>query len=250
MLRVLKAFQFVEEHGDQVCPANWRPGDRTMKPETSGSKEYFARTYGEGEIGAPRAMSPPPSSSSSASSYTVNRGVVGKCYDGVTSVITTGFENYTLSLQQSPLLTKSLTSCVISMLGELIGSYMRERNNGGLRDPVNSAKALYEKARRLAVFGFYGLVITGPFFHWWYGFIERIVSSWKLSPTLSIIMKILLDRLIATPPFLLFTLAYLQYFFTFSPEKTIQAIKNTFAVSLFTNWKVSQWFLSLLLWVC
>lgn len=41
-LRVLKAFQFVKEHGE-VCPANWQPGGASMKPDWSGSKEYFQK---------------------------------------------------------------------------------------------------------------------------------------------------------------------------------------------------------------
>lgn len=32
ILRTLQAAQFVREHGDQVCPANWKPGDDTIKP--------------------------------------------------------------------------------------------------------------------------------------------------------------------------------------------------------------------------
>ncbi|WP_040534447.1 peroxiredoxin [Schleiferilactobacillus shenzhenensis] len=31
-LRTLEAAQFVAAHGDQVCPANWQPGDKTLKP--------------------------------------------------------------------------------------------------------------------------------------------------------------------------------------------------------------------------
>mmetsp|Transcript_22628 Transcript_22628/g.31547 ORF Transcript_22628/g.31547 Transcript_22628/m.31547 type:complete len:199 (-) Transcript_22628:151-747(-) len=41
-LRLVKAFQFVEEHGE-VCPANWQPGKATMKADPVGSKEYFAK---------------------------------------------------------------------------------------------------------------------------------------------------------------------------------------------------------------
>ena len=41
-LRVIKAFQFVEENGE-VCPANWTPGADTMKPDPVGSKEYFSK---------------------------------------------------------------------------------------------------------------------------------------------------------------------------------------------------------------
>lgn len=31
-LRKLKAAKFVHEHGDQVCPANWTPGEDTLTP--------------------------------------------------------------------------------------------------------------------------------------------------------------------------------------------------------------------------
>lgn len=39
-LRLLKAFQFVEKHGE-VCPASWQPDSPTIKPDPSGSLEYF-----------------------------------------------------------------------------------------------------------------------------------------------------------------------------------------------------------------
>ena len=32
LLRKLQAAQFVSEHGDQVCPASWKPGEDTLKP--------------------------------------------------------------------------------------------------------------------------------------------------------------------------------------------------------------------------
>lgn len=41
-LRVLKALQYVQAHPDEVCPANWQPGEATMKPDPKGSKEFFA----------------------------------------------------------------------------------------------------------------------------------------------------------------------------------------------------------------
>ena len=40
-LRVLQAFQYVQSHPDEVCPANWTPGEKTMKPDPIGSKEFF-----------------------------------------------------------------------------------------------------------------------------------------------------------------------------------------------------------------
>jgi len=41
-LRLLKAFQFVEKHGE-VCPANWTPESPTIKPNPEGSLEYFEK---------------------------------------------------------------------------------------------------------------------------------------------------------------------------------------------------------------
>lgn len=34
ILRTLQAAQFVAEHGDRVCPANWHAGEQTLKPGT------------------------------------------------------------------------------------------------------------------------------------------------------------------------------------------------------------------------
>jgi alkyl hydroperoxide reductase subunit AhpC len=41
-LRVLEAFQYVEKHGE-VCPANWKKGADTMKPDPKGSQDYFRK---------------------------------------------------------------------------------------------------------------------------------------------------------------------------------------------------------------
>jgi len=40
-LRTLQAIQYVQSHPDEVCPANWKPGDSTMIPDPVKSKEYF-----------------------------------------------------------------------------------------------------------------------------------------------------------------------------------------------------------------
>jgi peroxiredoxin (alkyl hydroperoxide reductase subunit C) len=41
-LRTLQALQYVQNNPDEVCPAGWKPGEKTMKPDPKGSKEYFA----------------------------------------------------------------------------------------------------------------------------------------------------------------------------------------------------------------
>lgn len=42
-LRMVDALQFVETHGDQVCPANWQEGQEAMKPTAEGVATYLAK---------------------------------------------------------------------------------------------------------------------------------------------------------------------------------------------------------------
>lgn len=41
-LRTLKAIQHVQKNPDEVCPAGWEEGDKTMNPDPVKSKEYFS----------------------------------------------------------------------------------------------------------------------------------------------------------------------------------------------------------------
>ncbi|KAI8969325.1 thiol peroxiredoxin, partial [Mycotypha africana] len=39
-LRVIEAIQFTDKYGE-VCPANWKSGEKAIKPDAVGSQEYF-----------------------------------------------------------------------------------------------------------------------------------------------------------------------------------------------------------------
>ncbi|XP_055885821.1 peroxiredoxin 1-like isoform X1 [Biomphalaria glabrata] len=41
-LRLVQAFQFTDKHGE-VCPAGWRPGKDTIKPDPKGIQEYLSK---------------------------------------------------------------------------------------------------------------------------------------------------------------------------------------------------------------
>lgn len=43
-LRIIKAFQYADLHGE-VCPANWKPGQNTIKPDQELKNEYFEKQY-------------------------------------------------------------------------------------------------------------------------------------------------------------------------------------------------------------
>ena len=43
-LRMVQALQYFETNGE-VCPANWKEGSATIKPDVEGSKEFFGTAY-------------------------------------------------------------------------------------------------------------------------------------------------------------------------------------------------------------
>lgn len=42
VLRLVDALQYVEKHGE-VCPADWKEGSATIKPDPEGSQAYFSK---------------------------------------------------------------------------------------------------------------------------------------------------------------------------------------------------------------
>ncbi|KAL4660083.1 peroxiredoxin-1-like [Arapaima gigas] len=43
-LRLVQAFQFTDKHGE-VCPAGWKPGSDTIKPDVQKSKDFFSKQF-------------------------------------------------------------------------------------------------------------------------------------------------------------------------------------------------------------
>eukprot|EP01084_Bolivina_argentea_P024352 45392_1 len=39
-VRLIQAFQYADKHGE-VCPADWKPGSKTMKPDPNAAMDYF-----------------------------------------------------------------------------------------------------------------------------------------------------------------------------------------------------------------
>ena len=49
VLRLVSAFKYTDEHGE-VCPANWKPGSKTIIPDQEQKKKYFSETFQGGEL--------------------------------------------------------------------------------------------------------------------------------------------------------------------------------------------------------
>ncbi|CAN0446354.1 unnamed protein product, partial [Ectocarpus sp. 12 AP-2014] len=149
--------------------------------------------------------------------------------DGEEQRLSSPWALYKRSMSERPLLTKSVTSALVSALGELMGSALRSSPPPPL--PVGAGTALAVKGRvgagqgtgtaapgllrRTAAFAIFGLLVNGPVFHWWYGALERAAARRRKAGELpggagDITFKVAVDRFLMTPPYLAITLASLR----------------------------------------
>jgi len=132
--------------------------------------------------------------------------------------------------------TKSITSATIAVIGEIIASAVKAKYNKG--DNSNSSTSIINP-KRIGVFGLYGLLCTGPMLHYWYTFLEYILKvKMGLQGPRFVAAKLFIDRCLWGPPFVAFTLSFLQLLQTLSPAATAAAIKKSYVAVLIMNQKV------------
>ncbi|KAG5178466.1 hypothetical protein JKP88DRAFT_168858 [Tribonema minus] len=141
-----------------------------------------------------------------------------------------GWRTYHGLLLEHPLLTKSVTASLMAATGEFVGSYLKKSGPGTPR----------ERARRLGAFAVFGLVVNGPAFHFWYAFLEQLAQRWsKLTGGHHIILfKVIVDRLLMTPPYLVLTLVGLRWLQDFKLLLALQACALVYKSALLLNWKL------------
>ncbi|XP_068096688.1 peroxisomal membrane protein 2 isoform X2 [Hyperolius riggenbachi] len=100
---------------------------------------------------------------------------------------------YLRLLHSRPVLTKALTSAILSALGNLLSQTIERRRKS------NSSGGNVDLAAPLR-FAAYGFFFTGPLSHYFYLFLEKGVPS---SLPMAGLRRLLLERLIIAPAFLL-----------------------------------------------
>ncbi|XP_074494137.1 peroxisomal membrane protein 2 isoform X2 [Sebastes fasciatus] len=137
---------------------------------------------------------------------------------------------YLFLLKKYPILTKSVTSGILSALGNLLSQILEARKkakNGVQVNEIDTAGA--------ARYAVYGLFITGPLSHYFYQLMEVWMPS---TDPLCIVKRLLLDRLIFAPGFLLifyFVMTVLEGKGWRDFEKKM---RGSYWTALKMNWKV------------
>ncbi|XP_068995330.1 peroxisomal membrane protein 2 isoform X2 [Embiotoca jacksoni] len=139
-------------------------------------------------------------------------------------------QQYLVLLKKYPILTKSVTSGILSALGNVLSQILEARKrtkNGGLVNEIELAGAT-----RYAI---YGLFITGPVSHIFY----QLMEVWM--PTTDpycIVKRLLLDRLIFAPGFLLLFYFVMNILEAKGWEDFENKMRKSYWTALKMNWKV------------
>ncbi|XP_018411005.1 PREDICTED: peroxisomal membrane protein 2 [Nanorana parkeri] len=135
---------------------------------------------------------------------------------------------YLQLLHSRPVLTKALTSGILSALGNLLSQNIEQR-----RKFKSSAGNVDLVA--LLRFAAYGLFFTGPLSHYFYLFLEQVIPS---SIPMAGLRRLLLERLIIAPAFLLLFFVVMNFLEGKGVNSLNKKLKDSYWSTLKMNWKV------------
>ncbi|XP_068461158.1 peroxisomal membrane protein 2 [Clinocottus analis] len=139
-------------------------------------------------------------------------------------------QQYLVLLKKYPILTKSVTSGILTALGNLLSQILeakKKANNGAVVSQVDPAGA--------ARYAIYGLVITGPLSHYFYQLMEMWMPS---TDPLCIVKRLLLDRLVFAPGFLLIFYFVMNILEAKGWRDFEKKMRGSYWTALKMNWKV------------
>lgn len=139
-------------------------------------------------------------------------------------------QQYLVLLKKYPILTKSVTSGILTALGNLLSQILeakKKANNGAVVSQIDPAGA--------ARYAIYGLVITGPLSHYFYQLMEVWMPS---TDPLCIVKRLLLDRLVFAPGFLLIFYFVMNILEAKGWRDFEKKMRGSYWTALKMNWKV------------
>uniref|UniRef100_A0A3Q4MH25 Peroxisomal membrane protein 2 n=1 Tax=Neolamprologus brichardi TaxID=32507 RepID=A0A3Q4MH25_NEOBR len=139
-------------------------------------------------------------------------------------------QQYLVLLKKYPILTKSVTSGILSALGNLLSQFVEARKKAQKGAPVSNIDAA--GAARYAI---YGLLITGPVSHLFYQLMEVWIPT---TDQFCVVKRLLLDRLIFAPGFLLLFYFVMNILEAKGWTDFEKKMRRSYWTALKMNWKV------------
>ncbi|XP_016142014.1 peroxisomal membrane protein 2-like [Sinocyclocheilus grahami] len=146
------------------------------------------------------------------------------------SFLTRVLQQYLSLLKKYPIITKSVTSGILSAVGNLLSQALEYRKNNKENSPKKNISVLGP-----VHFAIFGLFITGPVSHYIYQLLEVLLPT---TVPHCLIKRLLLERLIFAPAFLLLFNVVMNAL----EGKTLADVQNKLKTSYWPamkmNWKV------------
>ncbi|XP_005112377.1 peroxisomal membrane protein 2 [Aplysia californica] len=141
------------------------------------------------------------------------------------SALSRALAEYVRLLQDRPVITKAITNGVVSGFGNLLSQVLAPDVSTGGRMNWRSVFA----------YSSFGFLVNGPLIHHFYVYLEKIMP--KNRPNAGI-KRVLFDRFIFAPPFLLLFLYYVSIVEGAGQEGAVKKIKEQYWMILKLNWTV------------
>lgn len=139
-------------------------------------------------------------------------------------------QQYLGLLKKYPILTKSVTSGILSALGNLLSQTVEARKRAKHGSAVKEIDLT--GPTRYAI---YGLIVTGPVSHYFYQLMEVLMPA---SEPYCVVKRLLLDRLIFAPAFLLLFFFVMNILEGKRLSDFESKVRNSYWTALKMNWKV------------
>ncbi|XP_033627962.1 peroxisomal membrane protein 2-like [Asterias rubens] len=133
------------------------------------------------------------------------------------------FIQYLRLLRTYPIATKSITSGTVSSCANILAQKLM----GGWDAPI--------AWRTIGAFAATGVFYTGPVTHHFYRWLERMVPGKDQG---SKVMKVIVDRFVVAPPFLLGYFYLITMFEGKGHKASVDIIKHSYWTALKMNWRV------------
>ncbi|XP_061842364.1 peroxisomal membrane protein 2 [Nerophis lumbriciformis] len=139
-------------------------------------------------------------------------------------------QQYLFLLKKYPILTKSITSGILSALGNLLSQIVEARKKSKDDEVVQEIDTA--GAARYAI---YGLFITGPVSHYFYQLMEVWMPS---TDPYCVLKRLLLDRLVFAPGFLLLFFFVMNILEVKGLDDFMKKFRRSYWTALKMNWRV------------
>lgn len=137
---------------------------------------------------------------------------------------------YGKALDRRPVLTKSITACIIVGLGDVAGQY--------LEGPEDGATKVVFDAIRLCRFASMGMIVQAPITHYYYEALDKYFPPTETPWTRTTFLKLLIDQTIYAPTFLWMVFVYLGLLEGSSWHEIDEQLDRDYFTTLCANWKL------------